>query len=89
MISNSEAASWRLFVSSRFWLAGLMGFAGGVALLLTLTVLQAWLQSEGVSLTTIGFVGLVGIPYNLKFLWAPLLDRFSPLALGGVAAGWL
>ncbi len=59
-----------------------MGFAGGVPLLLTLTVLQAWLTAEGVSLTTIGFLGLVGLPYNLKFLWAPLIDRFNPLGLG-------
>jgi PAT family beta-lactamase induction signal transducer AmpG len=83
-----SSPSWGLFVSSRFWLAGLMGFAGGVPLLLTLTVLQAWLQSEGVSLTTIGFLGLVGIPYNLKFLWAPLLDRFNPLGFGR-RRGWL
>jgi PAT family beta-lactamase induction signal transducer AmpG len=59
-----------------------MGFAGGVPLLLTLTVLQAWLTAEDVSLTTIGFLGLVGLPYNLKFLWAPLMDRFNPLGLG-------
>jgi len=84
----TSSPSWGLFVSSRFWLAGLMGFAGGVPLLLTLTVLQAWLQSEGVSLTTIGFLGLVGIPYNLKFLWAPLLDRFNPLGFGR-RRGWL
>lgn len=82
MTSNGAGGSWQIFVSGRFWLAGFMGFAGGVPLLLTLTVLQAWLQSEGVSLTTIGFLGLVGLPYNLKFLWAPLLDRFNPLGVG-------
>ncbi len=82
MTSSRDGSSWRLLVSGRFWLAGLMGFAGGVPLLLTLTVLQAWLTDEGVSLTTIGFLGLVGLPYNLKFLWAPLMDRFNPLGLG-------
>ena len=82
MTSSQEGSSWRVLVSGRFWLAGLMGFAGGVPLLLTLTVLQAWLQSEGVSLTTIGFLGLVALPYNFKFLWAPLMDRFDPLRMG-------
>jgi len=82
MTSERERPSWRVLLSARFWLAGLMGFAGGLPLLLTLTVLQAWLKVEGVDLTTIGFLGLVGLPYNVKFLWAPLLDRFKPLGMG-------
>ena len=82
MTSRRERPSWRVLLSGRFWLAGLMGFAGGLPLLLTLTVLQAWLTVEGVDLTTIGFLGLVGLPYNVKFLWAPLLDRFKPLGMG-------
>jgi PAT family beta-lactamase induction signal transducer AmpG len=58
-------------------------------LLLTITILQAWLTREQVSLTTIGFsTGLVGLPYAIKFLWAPLLDRFQPLSLGR-RRGWL
>ena len=82
MASSRELADWGVFISGRFWLAGLMGFAGGVPLLLTLTVLQAWLSAEEVDLTTIGFLGLVALPYNLKFLWAPLIDRYDPLKLG-------
>ena len=79
---------WEVLASGRLWVAGLMGFAGGLPLLLTLTLLQAWLSSAQVSLTTIGFLGLVALPYNLKFLWAPLLDRFVPLRLGR-RRGWL
>ena len=59
-----------------------MGFAGGLPFLLTLTVLQAWLTAENVDLATIGLLALIGLPYNLKFLWAPILDRFNPLGLG-------
>ena len=44
--------------------------------------MQAWLTQEGVSLATIGMAGLVGLPYSIKFLWAPLVDRFKPLAMG-------
>lgn len=79
---------WRVFASARLWLAALMGFAGGVPLYLTLTLLQAWLTQEHVSLQTIGLLGLVGLSYTFKFLWAPLLDRYKPLAIGR-RRGWL
>jgi len=66
----------------------LMGFSCGVPLLLTITVLQAWMKEEGVNLTAIGMMSLVGFPYTLKFLWAPFLDRFA-LPLLGRRRGWL
>ena len=75
-------------VATKFVIAGLMGFAGGVPLLLTLTIFQAWLTAQGVDLATIGFLALVGLPYNLKFLWAPLMDRYVPPLLGR-RRGWL
>lgn len=87
-MSSNPTRSWQVLFSARLWLAALMGFAGGLPLLLTLTVLQAWLTQEGVSLATIGMAGLVGLPYSIKFLWAPLVDRFKPLALGR-RRGWL
>ncbi len=66
----------------------LMGFACGLPLLLTTTVLQAWMKEEGVDLTVIGMMALVGLPYTLKFLWAPVLDRFT-LPVLGRRKGWL
>jgi PAT family beta-lactamase induction signal transducer AmpG len=63
-------------------LAGIMGFSSGLPILLSLTVLQAWLTAEGVDLATIGLLGLIALPYNLKFIWAPVIDRFDPLGLG-------
>jgi PAT family beta-lactamase induction signal transducer AmpG len=68
--------------------AFVMGFSSGLPLLLTLTVLQAWMKEEGVDLTVIGAVTLVGLPYTLKFLWAPVLDRFT-LPFLGRRRGWL
>ena len=85
---TAASIQWHVFLSPRMWLAGLMGFASGLPLLLTLSVLQAWLKAEGVDLATIGFIGLVGLPYTLKFLWAPLFDRYTPVALGR-RRGWL
>jgi PAT family beta-lactamase induction signal transducer AmpG len=68
--------------------AFLMGFSCGLPLLLTLSVLQAWMKEEGVDLTVIGLMALVGLPYTLKFLWAPFLDRFT-LPFLGRRRGWL
>lgn len=65
-----------------------MGFSCGVPLLLTLSVLQAWMKEEGVDLSVIGLFSLVGLPYTLKFLWAPILDRFT-LPWLGRRRGWL
>jgi PAT family beta-lactamase induction signal transducer AmpG len=66
----------------------LMGFSCGLPLLLTTTVLQAWMKEEGVDLTVIGLMALVGLPYTLKFLWAPFLDRYT-LPFLGRRRGWL
>jgi PAT family beta-lactamase induction signal transducer AmpG len=53
----------------------LMGFTSGLPLLLSGATLSIWLTEAGVSLTAIGLFALVGTPYNLKYLWAPLIDR--------------
>ena len=80
----------RIFVSGRMLTALLMGFSSGLPLLLASgSVLQAWLKEAGVDLGTIGLFALVGLPYTLKFLWAPLLDRFVPIAGMGRRRGWL
>ena len=59
-----------------------LGFASGLPLALTAGTLQAWLAVVGVDLKTIGIFTLVGLPYTLKFLWAPLMDRIVPPWLG-------
>lgn len=69
------------------WLAGIavyfrpqllvvlaLGFSSGLPLALTGSTLNIWMREEGVSLTTIGLFSLVGLPYVLKPLWAPLID---------------
>lgn len=78
----------RVLFGARMWVAFLMGFASGLPLLLTGSVLQAWMTQAGVDLRTIGLFALVGLPYTLKFLWAPLLDRMVPRFLGR-RRGWL
>ncbi len=78
----------KVFLSRRMLVAFVMGFACGLPLLLTISVLQAWMKDEGVDLAVIGMMALVGLPYTLKFLWAPFLDRFS-LPFLGRRRGWM
>jgi MFS transporter, PAT family, beta-lactamase induction signal transducer AmpG len=65
-----------------------LGFSSGLPFFLTNRTLQAWMTVEGVDLTTIGLFSLVTLPYSLKFLWAPLIDRYVPPFLGR-RRGWL
>ncbi len=75
-------------LNRRMLVALVMGFSCGLPLLLTLSVLQAWMTEAGVDLTTIGLMTMVGLPYTLKFFWAPLVDRFT-LPFLGRRRGWL
>ena len=88
MQAESEKPIIKQICNSRMLVALVMGFACGLPLLLTISVLQAWMKDEGVDLTVIGMMALVGLPYTLKFLWAPFLDRFT-LSFLGRRRGWL
>jgi PAT family beta-lactamase induction signal transducer AmpG len=66
----------------------LLGFSSGLPLFLTSRTLQAWMTLEKVDLSVIGLFSLVALPYSLKFLWAPFLDRFVPPFLGR-RRGWI
>lgn len=77
-----------VFRSRRIAAILLLGFASGLPLALTASTLQAWLKDGGVDLATLGIVTLLGLPYAIKYLWAPLMDRYTPPFLGR-RRGWL
>ena len=66
----------------------LLGFSSGLPLLLTSRTLQLWFSYKGASNVLVGAIALIGLPYSLKFLWSPLLDRFKVLGMGR-RRGWL
>lgn len=86
---GSGPPAW-LSVFTRPKMAALLalGFSGGLPLFLTSKTLQAWMTKEGVDLGTIGLFSLVSVPYSLKFLWSPFVDRFKPPFLGR-RRGWI
>lgn len=65
-----------------------LGFASGLPLQLTGRTLTAWLSVEQVDVAAIGLLSLVAWPYALKFVWAPLMDRYALPGLGR-RRGWL
>ncbi len=77
-----------IFRSRRIAFITLFGFSSGLPLALSYGTLQAWMAVDGVNMKTIGAFALVGLPYTLKFLWAPLMDRFVPPFLDR-RRGWI
>jgi PAT family beta-lactamase induction signal transducer AmpG len=82
------ASFFQILANRRIGIMLPLGFASGLPLALTAGTLQAWLTVAGLDLKTIGVFTLVGLPYTLKFLWAPLMDRLVPPWLGR-RRGWM
>jgi len=81
---NKFLQSISIYWEKRLIFIFLMGFASGLPFLLSGATLSIWLTEAGISLTAIGFFALAGTPYNLKFLWAPFIDRLPIPMLSGL-----
>ena len=68
---------YQKFSDKRIVLQLFLGFSGGLPFFLTGPTLNHWLKKSDISLTTISLIGIVTAPYFLRFLWAPLVDRFK------------
>ncbi len=94
--SAPPRASWReamaVYLQPRVLIVLVLGFSSGLPLALSGSTLLVWMRESGVDLGTIGLFALVGTPYTLKFLWAPLVDALHvPLLTKwlGRRRGWL
>ncbi|MGV3635845.1 MAG: MFS transporter, partial [Pseudorhodoplanes sp.] len=66
-----------VYLKPRVLIVILLGFSSGLPLALSGATLAIWMTESGVNLRTIGLYALVGLPYTLKFLWAPLVDALD------------
>src|ERR1700754_385797 len=99
IVKQSEASrratwreGWAVYLQRRVLIVLLLGFSSGLPLALSGSTLLVWMRESGVDLGTIGLFALVGTPYTLKFLWAPLVDALHvPLFTRafGRRRGWL
>src|SRR4026207_2335466 len=83
---------WAVYLQRGVLIVLLLGFSSGLPLALSGSTLLVWMRESGVDLGTIGLFALVGTPYTLKFIWAPLVDAphvpiFTPVF--GRRRGWL
>ncbi len=85
----TEAQSFKeAILNRRMLICAFTGFTSGLPLYVLIQLVPAWLRVEGVSLTEIGFFTLVGTPYTWKFLWSPVMDRYT-LPFLGRRRGWM
>src|SRR5450830_12151 len=78
---------WQALLNKRMLICIFTGFSSGLPLYILISLLPAWLRSEGVNLKAIGLFALINLPFTWKFLWAPLFDRYIPPL--GRRRGWL
>lgn len=83
-----RSSALRAFASRRVWLLVALGFSSGLPINLVWSTLAARLTNDGLNVKTIGLFTAALAPYNLKFLWSPLLDRYS-LGILGRRRGWM
>jgi len=84
----AENRNWKDILFSRSMLICVfMGFSSGMPLYVLISLLPGWLRMNGIELATIGALSVMTLPYSLKFLWSPVMDRFS-LPFLGRRRGW-
>lgn len=87
-MKSAIAPYLQVFRNRRIATMVLLGFSSGIPLALTAGTLQAWMTVEGIDLKTIGIFALASQPYSFKFIWAPLMDRYT-LPWLGRRRGWI
>lgn len=80
----------KVFTDTRMLAIFFLGFSSGLPLALTGPTLQAWLTDAKIDIGTVGLFALVGLPYTMKFLWAPFMDSYKLPLFGalGLRRGW-
>lgn len=82
------SANIKILLNRRLMAVLFLGFASGLPIALTNSTLQAWFSDAKVNMAAIGALSLLGIPYTLKFLWAPLMDHYG-LTRFGKRRSWI
>jgi PAT family beta-lactamase induction signal transducer AmpG len=89
---TSIADTLAVYLQRRVLVVLLLGFSSGLPIVLVGSTLQAWMKESGIDIKTIGLFAAVAVPYNVKFLWAPLVDSLDVPVLGrllGRRRAWL
>ena len=78
---------WNSIFNRRMLICIFSGFSSGMPLYVLTQLIPTWLRDAKIDLATIGLFSLISLPYVWKFLWSPLLDRYTP-PFWGRRRGW-
>lgn len=84
----TQSNFWKSVFNRRMLICVFTGFTSGLPLYILISLVPAWLRTEGVDLSTIGLFAIIQFPYAWKFVWSPFMDRYVPPFLGR-RRGWL
>ena len=84
----TQSNFWKSVFNRRMLICVFTGFTSGLPLYILISLIPAWLRTEGVDLPTIGLFAIIQFPYAWKFVWSPFMDRYVPPFLGR-RRGWL
>ncbi len=87
-MTKEETSLIKAILTKRMLICVFNGFTAGLPLYYVYQLVPAWLRSEGVDLKTIGLFSVLGLAYNWKFIWSPIMDRYTPPFLGR-RRGWM
>ncbi|MDB5928061.1 MAG: major facilitator superfamily protein [Betaproteobacteria bacterium] len=87
-LRRAQPSTWRALFTQRMLICVFTGFSSGLPLYTLISLVPAWLRSEGVDLKAISLFALIQLPYTWKFLWSPLVDRYALPAFGR-RRGWM
>ena len=90
-VAAKKPSAWQAFSQPSTWTMFFFGFASGLPFLLVAGTLAYWLKEKDITLKDITLIASAGLAYTLKFVWAPLVDRWRLPLLGrlGQRRGWL
>jgi PAT family beta-lactamase induction signal transducer AmpG len=84
----TDTRPWYSYINGRTASILFLGFSSGLPLYTLIYLMQAWLAKAGLDVKALGLFGLAMFPYTFKFLWAPLMDRYTVLPIGR-RRGWM
>ena len=88
MAAPEQKRHWLSYLNGRTISILFLGFSSGLPLYTLIYLMQAWLAKSGLDVKALGLFALVTFPYTFKFLWAPLMDRYS-IGTMGRRRGWM
>ncbi len=77
LLLSSWLNALQVYYHRRVLVIFLLGFSGGLPLMLVFVSLSFWLREAGVSRADIGYFSWVMTAYSIKFLWSPLADQLK------------